>query len=336
MSYPRSPKAFHRNIIRTALSGIKEITPLIHRSKFFIKQCKYGEVVERLGKIKVSSPKESLMYLKREPGYRQVGFIQRDLRRFTVFFNPKEAYYPKFRFHTNQSSQDALMALYDDSTGFPELEVSSLEYAIDFFCHSHESVHHLFYLLRRYMFFPHAKSTRMRGDKSLGWNESRTENAVYHVDMGTNHAKIYERGDDDNGFDDRKGWPHKNVNRVRLEFTFGRPFLVGKNITDLNSLIIDPKFHQLCSPRIQFKHFKATSPYPKYYEEYTATDKYGNSGTLMEEVFKAKRDRKFKNPLQYLAHNKKLNSLKKEIFYELRIFDNKWRGTYYDNYMPML
>ena len=112
--------------------------------------------------------------------------------------------------------------------------------------------------------------------------------------------------------------------------------MVRKNITDLHSLIIDPKFHHLCSPRIQFKHFKATSPFPKYYEEYTATDKDGNNGSLMEEFFKAKRERKFENPLQYLTHNKKLNSLKKEISYELRNLDNNWRVNYYDNYMPML
>jgi len=186
------------------------------------------------------------------------------------------------------------------------------------------------------MFFPQAKSTIIRGDKSLGWNELRKYNSVYHVDMGINHAKIYERGNDNNGFKDRKGWPHKNVNRVRLEFTYGRPLLVRKNIADLCSLIIDPKFRHLCSPRIQFKHFKATSPFPKYYQEYTARDKDGNNGSLMEEVFKAKRERKFENPLQYLRHNKKLNSLKMELFYELRKLDNQWRSTYYDNYMPML
>ena len=337
MSNPRSPKALQRDIIRTALSGIKEITPIIHQSKFFIKQCRYSEVVERLGKIGEKMPsKTKEMYLKREPGYRQVGFIPREVGKLTVYFNPKEAYYPKFRFHTTQSSQDALMALYDDSPGYPELKVSSLEYTIDFFCDSPKSVSNLFYVLKRYMFFPHAKSTRIRGDKSLGWNEPREYNSVHHVDMGTNHAKIYERGNDDNGLKGRSGWLHKNVNRVRLEFTFGRPFLVRKNITDLYSLIIDPKFRHLCSPRIQFKHFKATSPFPKYYEEYTATYKKRNNGSLMEEVFKAKRDGKFENPLQYLAHNKQLNSLKKEISYELRKFDNNWRLHYYDTYRPLL
>jgi hypothetical protein len=336
MSNPRSQKAIHRDIIRTALSGIKEITPLIHRSRLFIKQCKYGEVVERLGKIRVLSPQESLMYLKREPGYRQVGFLQREFGVLTVYFNPKEAWFPKFRFHTNHSSQNALMALYDDFPGYPELRVSSLEYAIDFFCDSPKSVSNLFYVLRRYMFFPHAKSTLIRGDKSLGWNEPKKYNSVYHVDMGANHAKIYERGNDNNGLRGRSGWLRKNVNRVRLEFTYGRPFLVRKDIADLHSLIIDPKFHQLCSPRIQFKHFKATSPFPKYYDKYTATDKDGNNGSLMEEVFKAKREGKFANPLQYLEHKEKLISLQKEIFYGIRNLDNKWRVNYYDNYMPTL
>ena len=215
------------------------------------------EVEERLGKIRILSPQESAVYLERQPGYRQVGFLQRGLGVLTVFFNPKEACWPWFRFHTSQSSKEALWALYED---FPSLKVSSLEYAIDFFCDSPQSVNHLFYLLRRYMFFPYAQATSMEGGEFLGWNEPRTENAVYHVHLGKNHAKIYERGNDDNGFDDRKGWPHKNVNRVRLEFTFGRPFLVRNKIKSLRSLVKDAKFHRICSPRIQFKNFKASKP----------------------------------------------------------------------------
>ena len=39
----------------------------------------------------------------------------------------------------------------------------------------------------------------MEGGDFLGWNEPRKYNAVYHVHMGKNHAKIYERGNDDNG-----------------------------------------------------------------------------------------------------------------------------------------
>ncbi len=168
MSYLASPQAFQKRIIRTALSGIKEIVPLIHRSIFFIQKSSYGEIEERLGKIgEDMSLNVKEMYLKREPGYRQVGFIQRGLGVLTVFFNPKEACWPWFRFHTSQSSQAALMALFDDLPDYPGLQVSSLEYAIDFFCQSHESVNNLFYLLRRYMFFPYAKSTRMRGGGSL-------------------------------------------------------------------------------------------------------------------------------------------------------------------------
>ncbi|MFA4901887.1 MAG: hypothetical protein WC600_03990 [Desulfobaccales bacterium] len=336
MSYVMPPKTFQRNIIRTSLNGIREIRPIIHRSRLFIKQCSFGEVEERLGKIRVLSPQQSVMYLKREPGYRQVGFLQRELGVLTVYFNPKEAWFPKFRFHTSQSSQVALMGLYDEFPGFPELKVSSLEYAIDFFCHSHESLNHLFYLLRRYMFFPYAHETLMRGDEFLGWNEPRKYNTVYHVDMGINHAKIYERGNDDKGLKGRSGWLHKKVNRVRLEFTFGRPFLVRKDLTDLHSLVNDAKFHQLCSPRIYFKNFKASSPFPKDWENYTATNKDGNIECLMEEFFKAKRDAQFENPMQYLEDNEVLDSLKKNILYELRKFDNDWRQAYDDNYLPQL
>ena len=338
MSFCVPPQLLQKRIIRTALDGITEIVPLIHRSKFFIKRCSYGEVKERLGKIRVLSPKETLFYLQREPGYRQVGYIQRGwgLGRMTVFFNPREAYFPRFRFHTSQSSQAALMALHDDMGGYPDLKVSSLEYTIDFFCESCEAVSNLFYLLRRYMFFPYAKSTFMNGGDFGGWNEPRDENAVYHINMGDIHAKIYERGGNDNGFPKRKGWPHKNVDRVRLEFTFERNFLARNHISDISDLIKDTKFYQLCSPRIQFKNFKASSPFPKDWENYTAADKDGNIECLMEENFKAKREGNFKNPLQYLEDTKMLYSLKKEIRYEIRNFDNNWSGNYYATYLPML
>lgn len=332
MSYLVSPTAFQSHVIRTALSGITHIKPLIHRSKFFVDICSYGEVEERLGKIKVLSPKESLVYLEREPGYRQVGLLPRKLGVLTVYFNPRQAWWPRFRFITSQSSKEALWTLYED---FPSLKVSSLEYAIDFFCDSPKSVNHLFYLLRRYMFFAYAQETSMAGGEFLGWNEPRTENCVYHVHLGKNHAKIYERGNDNNGFDDREGWLYKNVNRVRLEFTFYRAFLVRNKIKSLGSLVKNAKFHRICSRRIQFKNFKASSPipFPKDWANYTAADKDGNIECLMEEYFKAK-DTKFKNPMQYLEDNKFLMRFKRDVLGALSIFDYKWKKSFEDNFCP--
>ncbi len=146
---------------------------------------------------------------------------------------------------------------------FHDLHVSSLEYTIDFFCHTRESVNNLILSFEAVCVFPYTESTWMEGGKFLGWDESRIENAVYHVNMGANHAKIYERGNDDNGFEDRKGWPHKNVDRIRLEFTFGRNFLASNQITDISYLVEDAKFFKLCPPRIQFKNFTFQAPSPK-------------------------------------------------------------------------
>jgi hypothetical protein len=330
MTYSRSPKVFENFIIRTALSGITHINPLIHRSMFFIDRCSYAEVEARLGKIRVLSPQESAVYLERQPGYEQVGFIKRKLGVLTVYFNPYEAYWPWFRFHTSQSSKKALWALYED---FPSLKVSSLEYAIDFFCDSPQSVNHLFYLLRRYMFFPYAQETFMEGGEFLGWNEPRTENAVYHIHLGENHAKIYERGNDKNGIEGREGWLHKNVNRVRLEFTFYRTFLVRNKIISLRSLVKNAKFHRICSRRIQFKNFKNPSPFPKTWENYTAEDEDGNSDCLMEEYFKA-REGKIKNVRQYLEDNRMLNALKRRILDLMRNFDNDWKSFYDYKFAP--
>ena len=327
MSYLLSPK----HIIRTARGGITKIRPLIHQSKFFIEKCSYGEVEERLGKIRVLSPQESSMYLDREPGYRQVGYLPRKLGVLTVFFNPKESWWPRFRFHTSQSSKEALWALYKD---FPSLKVSSLEYAIDFFCDSSASANHLFYLLRRYMFFPYAQETSMDGGPFLGWDEPRKYNSVYHVHLGKNHAKIYERGDDDNGLEEGEGWLHKNVNRVRIEFTFARLFLVRNKVDSLGSLAKDAQFHRIVSPRIQFKNFKASSPFPKDWHNYTAADEDGNIECLMEEIFKAKKEGKLKNPRQYLEDNPMLKPFKQKILKRLRKFDSRWQTFFEDNFCP--
>lgn len=330
MSYPVSPKALQRKIIYTALSGIKRIKPLIHRSMFFIDRCSYGEVEDRLGQIRVLSPQESRIYHERQPGYEQVGFLKRKLGVLTVYFNPEIAWWPWFRFHTSQSSKEALWALYED---FPSLKVSSLEYAIDFFCDSPKSVNHLFYLLRRYMFFTYAQETSMEGGQFLGWNEDRNENAVYHVHLGKNHAKIYERGNDKNGFDDREGWSYENVNRVRLEFTFYRTFLVRNKIKSLRSLVKNAKFHRICSRRIQFKNFKNPSPFSKDCDNYTAEDEDGNIECLMEEYLKANKSN-IQNVRQYLEDNRMLMPLKRQILDEMRNFDNKWKLFYQDSFAP--
>ena len=90
MSYPISPQAFQKHIIRTALGGITEIRPLIHRSKFFIEKCSYGEVEERLGKIRILSREikaDSTLDVNQAIG--KSALFPRGLGVLTVFFNPK-------------------------------------------------------------------------------------------------------------------------------------------------------------------------------------------------------------------------------------------------------
>ena len=73
--------------------------------------------------------------------------------------------------------------------------------------------------------------------------------------LGKNHAKIYERGNDNNGFEDREGWPHKNVNRVRLEFTFYKAFLVRNKIKSLRSLVKNAKIPPHMLPKNSIQEF---------------------------------------------------------------------------------
>jgi hypothetical protein len=165
----------------------------------------------------------------------------------------------------------------------------------------------------------------MQGGEFLGWNEPRENNAVYHVDSGENHIKIYERGDDNQGLKGRPGWLHPNVNRVRLEFTFGRNTLVRNQLGTLWFLLGDAKFNQMCSRRIHFKSFKDSSPFPKDWEDYVSRDSKGNQECLQEELFNAKKRALIKNPHQCMEDNSTLNSLKFKIIKAINNFEQKWR-----------
>jgi hypothetical protein len=74
----RRGNRLQKAIVETSLRGITKIEPLIHRSIFFSNEYGYDEIQKGLGKIRVLSPQESKKYLKREPGYRTVGYIQRE------------------------------------------------------------------------------------------------------------------------------------------------------------------------------------------------------------------------------------------------------------------
>jgi hypothetical protein len=335
MQSPRimNAKRLQASIINSALGGIEEIRPLIHKVIFF-GNYNFGEIERSLGKIRVLSPEEKQKYKKREPGYRDVGYCQIPFAKFIVYYNPKKNFFPWCRIHTSQSNPKVFSFLIK---ALPRLKISSMEYAIDFFCKDNDSASDLFYLLRRYMFFPNAKKIRLICDSAFGWREPRKINAVFKIYFAAGgkhntkatrvntYAKIYERGDDNAGFKNREGWPQRKVDRVRLEFAFRRTALRKIGIESLGSLFVHgPKFYEACAKRIQFKNFKPSSPYPKDWEDYLATDNSGNMESLQEEILKAKREGKRKNPYQCLEDTPRLMRLKKKILRAIKQYDDEW------------
>ncbi len=154
-----------------------------------------------------------------------------------------------------------------------EWQISSIEYTFDFMCNNSIMVGDLYYVLRRYAYFPYCKSTRMIGGKFYGYSEAEE----YHEEReGVNSvtqylytknkegrfsklAKIYERGEDCDNRGRPKWWSHDKCDRVRCEVTVRRGLLKNKKIDSLVDLLNNTQFEELFFPlpkRAAFMQFK--------------------------------------------------------------------------------
>jgi len=310
------------------LEGITKIEARLHRIILF-GDYSYEHLEKKLGKLK----EDEAFDRKRMPRYHGSALRWFEKNKLTIFHTRiKNA--PECRIEFNFSSPEWLMLLCEK---LPKLKISSIEYAVDIFCGNPHQVADLFYLLLHYMYFTY-KTVKVQhfGGSFYGYDEKeyqRGENAGFRFgEIENNHVKIYERGDDENRQKNGKEktprpWYHDDVDRVRVEFTFRRKYLLKNGPDELKDLKVHPEFeHRICR-MFQFKVFKRPGKLPEEIEEnYWYKDEKGKkvSREIIQEVYIHANKSGMKNPRQYLKNAKGFKALKRKLTLAMQEFDGDW------------
>jgi len=350
-------KRQHRTLVRNISSRILEIKPLIHRSKF-TGDYTHTYIKYKLNKLGLDK-NYSKKAIKKNYAYKQKYSRSFSDGKITFLFKTYAPYNSsqlgylrrKCIVQTSNSSSKLLSRI---NKVLPGLDVMSLEYAIDFFC-PNNCVGNLLYLLKHYTYIHHSKMASMIGNEYLGLegNEvTRDINAVSKIHFkerivgkkisSGKYVKIYERGDDDSKIllpNGKKGWLHKDTNRVRLEVTIeNRNGTLRNNyIKTLNDLVQGPKFQEIIfakssssthtrkQDQIQFKNFKdrKNGKLPKEYEDYLTEDAQGTMESFMNEYFRAKNliGGRVSNEME---NSKNMEPLKTRMVKAAKLFDQNW------------
>ena len=353
-------KALQKQIINTALGGITKIKPLIHRTRFSGKHG-YDDVKEAIGELKIDDD-YGKKATERKYTYKKKAYIRLNGGTAVFLFKTSAPYEdpslgylkPKCIMETSDSTPEFLSLI---NQKLPVLKVMSIEYAIDFFCKDSQAVNNLFFLLRRYTYIHHSKRMSMVGGEFNGWKEPRNINSVYKIHFRERDLKpkkpifpgkyikikIYERGDDPmkrrlSSRNNKKGWLHKDTNRVRLEVTLNRKsgILKDNGIAALEEFLQGPQFQQIIFPKslepspnrkldqFRFVNFidRPSSNLPKDYQDYNTKDALGNAECFMNEYFAAKKAGI--NVSREMEDTKALKGFKDRIIKATRRFDKNW------------
>ncbi len=202
---------------------------------------------------------------------------------------------PLYFIETSHSSPSFLLDLL---SMFGSAKMSSVEYALDFYCKSPEAANALFYLLRRYCYFPRWSGKILTyGGEYVGWGDVPAENQVYKVfnksKKRRNAVKVYERGPDAKKRIkcSKPYWKRKDIDRVRLEFTEknkGNSCLLSRlGIREFQGFIKSPRFIRVFRNKFEFAVFTGKS-LPNEFDDYNSPDKYGCCESFQAEYKAAK------------------------------------------------
>jgi hypothetical protein len=224
--------------------------------------------------------------------------------------------YPK-----EKASVRALMQLLcalNSSLGL--IYVTSIEYAVDLYCHDRDSMQRLSCILKRFLRVPYQRKAKLFGEDCIQWGNETRMNAVYKAG-GT---KVYERGPD--GKKKKKGglpyWDLEACDRVRLERSFPRKLLKPTGISTLNDLIQHAKFKELNGEVYRFQCFEGSRKLPRIWEDYTTPDEKGNKNCLQYEINHGRQQ--VKNLNQYLKDVRAFDSLRVAVKEAMKRLDNEW------------
>ncbi|GAB7023805.1 hypothetical protein JCM12178A_23630 [Salidesulfovibrio brasiliensis] len=225
-------------------------------------------------------------------------------------------------------------ALMDLSQRLRALNMTSVEYAIDFMCKTAVDVLLVHWLLRRYSHFPgYTGAVNSAGRVFTGIDDEGDENSVSYFWNNSrrepNAVKIYERGPDalkrvkDNG---QPFWRMEDLDRVRLEFVVSNGKLAARRkrlgVKFLQGFRNCPRMSDVLEGTFRFCVFQKSSQLPQEWDHYPELD--GGRGIESFHVEWLAAVRKLKNAHQCHRDSALMAPLMRKIRSELVRYDERW------------
>ncbi|MHB8790148.1 MAG: hypothetical protein ACYDBT_09735 [Desulfobulbaceae bacterium] len=350
-----SPIAFSKKTICDALDGIVKIKAFLHRIKFS-SSLNYRHLKKIFPSL-FQPPESKKIAQQRMSGmYQNIGWARLSSgRQIEVFYNTLNPGLPDSLLSLSSPTVQDLLELDKLLRQYTEnniihsyyqkyLQISSIEYTLDFICKSSTDVGNLFFALRRNCYFPYATTTNLSGGNFTGYSHEqdysldRDENSLFIVNFGKNinkMAKIYERGkDNDKGTRDTY-WKHEKCDRVRYEYTFKRNYLRKYEINSVLDLLNNTKFYEFYmnnsyfqTKRFTEKSYRQYTP-PKYYQDYTAGINNYKFDCLTEEIIYAKK-RKL-DVSKCIENHPQFKEISKMVEEAILKFEKRWEKQYIKN-----
>lgn len=329
----------------TALGGIKEIIPRIHRIVLSGNK-DLGEhyTWEALAKAFNSKLYHNKKYKPSNRGnnYHYMCITKQTNFQINFFLFPFKTYFPPIQVEIHPR-RDISLSYYKTfliwlNILIPGLTVSKIEYTIDQHCRSPLDVENLFWVELKSLYIPYQKTVQLYGGekiKTVGFGKKpRTnftcmvgtqedENVIEVEEDETQkrkskkhskgNYKFYERGNDENK--KNGGWTSENINRVRLEHTANREELVKNSILTLSDFIRNPKFFTINKNIWHFKRFKNSKKLIQDWE----TGKPFQIEYVSDSI-------DVKNRFKYIEDVPQLSRLKSDLLGQMKKFDIEWQG----------
>jgi len=297
-------------IINKSIKSVIRCEAKIHKIVLGCKKLDYPKIIKAIGPIKIDSN-----FDKRYPHHRQKGIKQFKKGRYALsqsgpllfFFDPSAPYYPWCMMEFSYPSNEFLMAI-DKWFPYPQIQVSSAEYANDIFCERREEVITLYHIMKQYLYFPWKKDAVELVPESLTVGPQEILNDVWRYCK----IRFYLRGPDRLKEDGH--WLITDVDRVRLEYTANDDDLKHKyRIQKLTRFLRKgPFFEKMMDGKFKFKVLKGkkfTEDIPVFHQKY----------------LHYKHIVKVNNISQYLREITEWDKLKKMMFEAMREYDKGWK-----------
>ena len=253
----------------------------------------------------------------------------------TIFYSPgpKSQYKPHEMIELTLPEKNPQQFLSILNQTLPNLKISKVEYAVDFYVSTGSDTRPLYNVLWRNLCPKNQQKVKQDHSKDKGiakygkfilltWNNrKRILNRNRKI---SNHLKMYERGEDIHKTKSNR-WYAKNLDRVRIEFTGKRKWVRDSGLKNLDNLVKDARFYDTMNEKIRFQcAILSSKKLPLEPGKYNAVDEYGNSGSFFIDFKKAYKQ--FKTAIyKQIQTPKEFEEIQNWVFDEMKDFDSKWK-----------